>query len=467
MLYENRVLQTGIVRGPVISTVDSAIRDTVSRDLERAAHIDFVLSGVVGRASGDLSARSRFDAALVLNDLGGGHGLHSVAGNDARYIVVSDKTISGAVDKIHEDLDLGLWDLREFNDLHAPQTESLLRDLALFGNRIFAFLQNQLSPSVLNAQKLQVVIAHRDARFPLEFIYAFQPPADNAPICPHAAEALRTGTCAQDCAARTEIPAPVVCPLGFWGFNRVIEWHAFKTERSLELPASAVARLDDFDACSRTSEAFIDGACLFAYSKEIDKADVNSISAFQERSLTLTEQPVLVESWPEWKERVRELNPGLLFLLVHTKVDGARTRLEMGPPTGAASEAEYLLGTDNLTPEYVYGPKVTGTPIVMLLGCTTGRAADVSFDTVAAAIEDRTRAGIIIATTNLVYGPKAVEIAEKFLRKLATLEDGQSFGDVMLAVRREALADGMTMILCITAYGDADWKLVRRTPGQA
>lgn len=246
----------------------------------------------------------------------------------------------------------------------------------------------------------------------------------------------------------------------------MIEWHAFKADRSIELPPHAVARLDDFDSCSCTSEAFIDSACLFAYSKEIDKADEKSISAFRERNQTLAKPPVLVESWPTWKTQVQELNPGLLLLLLHTQEDGDGTLLEMGPATGAASKEEYLLATDYLTPEYVYGPSVTGTPIVMLLGCTTGYAK-VSFDTVAAAIEDRTGAGIIVATTNLIYGPKAVEIAEMFLRKLATIKDGQSFGDVMLAVRREALADGMAMILCITAYGDADWKLVRRTPGQA
>lgn len=201
VLYENRVLQTGIVRGPVSTSAASTTRGVTSEESEHAAQIDFVLSGVVGRASADLSARSRFDAALVINDLGGGHGIHSVSGTDARYIPVSDKTTSDAVEKINHSLEVGLWELREFNNLYASETADLVRTLARFGNRIFAFLEKHLSPSVLTAKKLQVVIAHRDARFPVEFIYSFNAPARNAPICPHAAQALLTGQCAQDCAA--------------------------------------------------------------------------------------------------------------------------------------------------------------------------------------------------------------------------------------------------------------------------
>jgi formaldehyde-activating enzyme involved in methanogenesis len=108
----------------------------------------------------------------------------------------------------------------------------------------------------------------------------------------------------------------------------------------------------------------------------------------------------------------------------------------------------------------VIGPHIKGSPIVLLLGCTTANAK-VAFQSVAAAFESRGEAGIIVATSNLIYGPKAVDVAEMFLKQVAAVQDGQTFGDVMLAVRRAALADGIAMILCLSAYGDADWKLVR------
>jgi hypothetical protein len=68
-------------------------------------------------------------------------------------------------------------------------------------------------------------------------------------------------------------------------------------------------------------------------------------------------------------------------------------------------------------------------------------------------------AKILVATSNLIYGPKAVELADLLLSELLELQDGENFGDIMLAVRRKALAAGNPMVLCLSAYGDADWRL--------
>jgi hypothetical protein len=175
--------------------------------------------------------------------------------------------------------------------------------------------------------------------------------------------------------------------------------------------------------------------------------------------------PTLVESWPDWKKGIKELSPGLLMLLVHTAKTASRTLLEMGPPSGNPKEADYRLATDFLTSDYVV-PPMKGAPIVLLLGCTTDKAK-LDFETVASAFEI-SGAGIIVSTTNLIYGPSAVRLADMFLHRLVRVKDGESFGDVMLAVRREALADGMVMVLCISSYGDADWKLVHSvTPARA
>jgi hypothetical protein len=147
------------------------------------------------------------------------------------------------------------------------------------------------------------------------------------------------------------------------------------------------------------------------------------------------------------------------MLLVHTVQGKYGPELAMGPPVDGGAE-DSLLPARYLTRDYVFGPKVGSSPIVFLLGCTTARDRS-PFQTIATAFERRADAGIIVATSNLIYGPKAVELAEVFLRKLMDLEDGQTFGDVMLQVRRSALADGIAMILCISAHGDADWKLVK------
>jgi hypothetical protein len=475
VLHQNRVLQTGLLRGPVKpigpdGLAERSYRQTIgwpsSADVidpdqkpEPAPRIEFVVSGAVHRAVADLDLRSRFDAALVLNHVRQRPGLQAAAGNRSGYVWLDDVTMLETKKDIEEALDQADWDYDTYNGLTAEGTTKLLRLLAIKGSDIYVFLKKHFPPAVTEAQRLQVVMAKDNARFPIEFIYSLNPPAGDAPVCPHAAEALSSGACSQDCPATRDLPAPIVCPLGFWGFSRVIEWHAFTQEEALQLPANVAARLD-IDTAPRSDEVALGGPCVFGYSKEIDKADQNCIPNFKEFTRKLPNPPVVVESWRQWKTAVQTLDPSLLMLLVHTQKGVSGTMLEMGPPDAAAPPNESLLAISYLSRDYVFGPRVAGSPILLLLGCTTG-SAKLPFETVAAAFERRADAGIVVATTNLIYGPKAVELAKMFLEKLMRVQDGQTFGDVMLAVRRSALADGIPMVLCICAYGDADWKLVQ------
>ncbi|MGA7239917.1 MAG: hypothetical protein WBY44_29825 [Bryobacteraceae bacterium] len=479
VLHENRVLQTGLLRGPVKSLeeiefyrehsdlAESGFDDNEGErdggesepDERKLRQIEFVVAGAVRRAIADLALRSRFDAALVLNHVGERPGLQGTAGNRSGYVWLDDNTVQGARKDIEDALDTGDWDYQEYNGLHAQGTTKLLRLLAIKGNRLYTFVAKNLPSGVIAAKRLQVVVAKDHARFPVEFFYDFNVPKLDAPVCEHAEEALRNGACSKDCRAAKETPAPVVCPLGFWGLSRVLEWHAFTEQQALQLPANVSGRLD-IDSAPRSDEVPLGGACLFGYSKQIDKADKDCIHNFKSRVKSLPSPPIAVESWSDWKAAVKKFDPSILMLLVHTKTNEYGTLLEMGPPSPSAAEDESLLLTDHLTQDFVFGPKMTGTPIVLLLGCTTA-TAKLPFDTVATAFEDRGQAGIVVATSNLIYGPKAVEVAEAFLRKILNVQDGETFGDVTLAVRRSLLAEGLTMILCITVYGDADWKLVK------
>jgi hypothetical protein len=475
VLHENRVLQTGIVRGPV-RTLEEIDRERHYRryshkegrvdDGERESNerpvptqIEFVVGGAVRRAIADLDQRSRFDASLIVNHLSERPGLQGTAGNRSGYVWLDDATVQQAKEAIDKALDTGDWDYAEYNGLHAEGTTKLLRILALKGSRLYSFVKKHLPPAVISARRLQVVVAKDHARFPVEFFYDANPPTLDAPVCPHAKDALRNGACSESCLATKQMPAPVVCPLGFWGLSRVLEWHSFTEQQALQFPANASGRLG-IDSAPRSDEVRLGGPCLVGYSKQIEKAEKDCIEKFKNRVETLPKPPMLVDGWSDWKKAVRDSNPSILMLLVHTKIDEYGTFLEMGPPSRSVAQTDSLLLTDHLTVEYVIGPKITGSPIVLLLGCTTGRAK-LAFDTVATAFEDRGGAGIVVATSNLIYGPKAIEVAEAFLRKIIDLKDGQTFGDITLSVRRSLLAEGLTMILCIMVYGDADWKLVK------
>jgi hypothetical protein len=444
VLHENRVIEAATIRGPIVTSEDNP---RIPIQFERHASL---------RAIADLSERSRFDGAFIIHSSAGGAAVQAVSGNDGRHILVSNSTVQAAQKRIWEILDQGLWDLQEMNVLSSDEVANVFRELAVHGGRIYAHLKsrNRLQPAVLNARRLQVVPATPDSRFPVEFIYARNPPARDAPVCAHAAEGLRSGKCTAQCDPLDRTPAPFICPLGFWGLNRVIEWHTASEQR--QLPAHAAVRLDDFGAASKTGVTFIDGRPLFGYSRKIDDADADCIPAFKQHY-----DLAHAQTWPEWKTYVEELSPGILILMVHTQVEDPYVMLEMGPADNVADQRDNdPLSIDDLTQDHIYGPKTKGTPLVLLLGCTTGRA-DFAFDSVVAAVEDRCSAGIVVSTTNLIYGPKAVKIAEMFLEKLAAVRDGDSFGEVLLNIRRELLADGMCMVLCLNASGDADWKLVR------
>jgi hypothetical protein len=464
VLHENRVLQTGLIRGRVAPAASkrratASISPEISSSEDTNAGITFVLAGAVRRAVADLDQRTRFNAALVLNHIGENPGVQAIAGNNAAYLTLSDPAVIGAKEAIEKALDSGDWDYKEYEGLFATGTTELLRLLAIKGSDLYVYVTRRFPAPVKTAQRLQVIMAKEGSRFPFDFLYEFKAPNEEAPVCPHAKEALRTGACSKDCKAREEAPASVICPLGFWGLSRVLEWHTFSPEASSALPQYAAGKVD-IDIAPTSQEVRLGGACLFGYSNQIEKAEEGSISGFQERASQYSNAPTVVDSWTDWKAGIRNLNPSLLILLVHTRAYKYGTQLEMGPPNPIRIPEDSLLATSDITRDYVTGPGVTGTPIILLLGCTTARS-NMPFETVASAFEYRADAGIIVATSNLIYGPKAVHVAETFMKKLREIQPGDSFGDVMLRVRRSALADGTTMILCISAYGDADWKLVQ------
>lgn len=478
VLHDNRVLQTGVLQGEVQDLTSEKLElfwqaQTGGADVQstgdpavllaaKASHeqprLRFTLSGAVPRAIAELDRRSRFDAAFVLNHADGGTnvsipGMLGVAGNRSGYVRLTDVDVGKAAAGIYKALDTGEWDFEDFQGLTAKGTTKLLRTLAIKGSRLYRFVVGggRFPDAVATAKRIQAVAVRRGSKFPLEFIYEFCPPARNAALCPQAEAALLTGTCPNGCHTYTTAPAPYVCPLGFWGLSRVIEWHIFSEEQARSVKDGAFRV--DIDEGPRENELQITAPALMAYSKKIDEADDKCIPWFKQHAAI---HSVTVESWPEWIKKVKDLAPKVLVLLVHTDSDEEGTVLEVGPPPTFQTKDDYRLATDYLSREYICGPDVV-SPIVLLLGCTTNEAK-FEFTSVASEFE-YWGAKILVATSNLIYGPKAVQLAELLLAKLHELQDGQNFGDVMLTVRRKALVEGNPMVLCLSAYGDADWRL--------
>ena len=454
VLHENRVLQTGVLHGQVqrwmLDELEATWQNQILRTKTQSTalpasesnedtHIRFTLSGAVPRAMAQLDRRSRFDVAFVLNHADSETGvavpgLLGVAGNRSGYVPLTDGEVGRASDDIYKALDTGEWEFEDYQGLTAKGTTKLLRTLAIKGSRIYRFVVGggKFPEAVANAKRMQVVAANRGSKFPFEFIYQFATPARDAPLCPDAETALLTGVCPNGCQTHIAGEAPYVCPLGFWGLNRVIEWHIFSEARAKT--AEDAAFRADIDEGPRDNELKIAAPALMAYSKKIDQADEKCIPWFKEHAAI---QSVTVDSWPDWVKNVKDTSPKVLVLLVHTDTDGEGTVLEVGPPLSPQSEKDYRLATDYLSPDYICGPDGL-SPIVLLLGCTTNNAT-FEFTSVASDFE-YWGAKILVATSNLIYGPKAVELADLLLSELHELQDGENFGDIMLAVRRKALA---------------------------
>jgi hypothetical protein len=103
-------------------------------------------------------------------------------------------------------------------------------------------------------------------------------------------------------------------------------------------------------------------------------------------------------------------------------------------------------------------------PLVLLLGCETG-VPERQFANFVNRLRNR-GAAIVVATGAKIHSLHAVPVAKQFLTRIeeAAGKDGDAtFGEVMLAVRRQMLADGIPMVLTLNAFGDADWRIAKQT----
>ena len=158
-----------------------------------------------------------------------------------------------------------------------------------------------------------------------------------------------------------------------------------------------------------------------------------------------------VNTWLAWKREVKRLSPSMLLLIPHTDKNAFQiTTMEIGGDTP--------LPADQITEEYVRGPG-NPAPLVLLLGCETGSSA-ISFESFVALFR-LYGASIVVSTSVKVLGRHATAAASHFIRGIRALggKKGVTFGDVVLRVRREMLNEGYPMVLSVSSYGDADWRI--------
>ena len=282
-------------------------------------------------------------------------------------------------------------------------------------------------------------------------------------MCPNAEQALLDGHCDP---TKFHGPAagdgaiPVVCPMGFWAMNRVIERHA----KAAGLPKlkGAAAGLRSIPVPGRDTLGGLSTA-LFANSDRVLAPDADAV--MQALTKAASKGSTRATTWTEWVEDIKARGPDILVLLAHTakNVRANQTALEIAEsdqvPAGRFSES-YVRLTEQANGE----PDDRPGPLVFLLGCETVLPW-LEYQTFVVRFQER-EASIVVGTVATVAASHAANVAVKLVEELAARTGkragrrrAEAFGDVLLTARRRLLSEGEVMALCLTSYGDADWKL--------
>jgi hypothetical protein len=464
LLYRGKILQTAILSG-------SAFEDPWM--VPPGFEMTFRLA-VIRPVTDDVVMRPSFDAALVT---GRKDAMPVAVGVLDTETVVPFHTghLARIVDRIRVQLKVLTENPAAFVGLNSDATLALLLALARQGRDLYELLGSKLEEALpgRDLSRIQVVLTDPSDFIPVEFIYDFPTPSQGAGLCSNWRKALEEGRCDPKYhppAARPQ-QVGVVCPLGFWGLKKVIE------RQAVDADDAALVEGKDFairaePTVERPRLDRLDSA-LFAWSDKVNATvEGQSDTVLETLDAVTGNQAVTARTWEEWVAAISERGPSLLVLLSHTVTDRGSTKLEIGPD-GTGSRCERI----EVVQEWVKRDP-TATPVVLLLGCDTAVARN-DPQTFVARFRD-VGAALVVGTIVPVLGEHAAPVASALVQTLRSLTDSHAqrgsnglvaqaesglgksawtFGDAMVAVRRQLLASGELTALCVTAFGDASWRL--------
>ena len=436
VLYENRVLQTALVQADVVKRGMRAGKDSITLIRETVAHAGFEA----------IPEKAGFAAALVLNHADDGvPGVTAIAGNTVA--VLEPEGLRQSLDNIGKIISV-LTSLPERPlQLGDPDLVNLLRQLANHGHLTWGLFAPRLGTVLGKAQRIQVVEAREGALLPVEFFYEGRSPQNDAGLCGHAAAALAAAPISGEC---PNIGDPkLTCPTDFWGFSRVIE-----RRPHMDIPYGKEYELSE--PLTHRNKLDILNCAVFAASKRVEPTDQEKIIA-ELRGATSNTVPA-ASSWDALATAVEETSPSLIVLLPHSLTDP-------GTPGMAALElGGSIRNISQLDKTYVCGPKRDPVnpackpgPAVLLLGCST-ELTRYPFQTFVRGFQAN-GASLVLGTLSNIRGRHTVNFIRELLSELGGCcgQQEQTFGDVLLRVKRRLLAGGDPFALTLTAYGNAGW----------
>jgi len=442
VLHEGRVLQTAVIEAEVVESIDAA------RGAGSGARP--AVEMIVRHDLASLDERRPFDVSLILNHAATGSAAMTAASRESAYVASLDD-LQGQLAAISELLaELGTNSKRHTKGLTTKENAAWLVRLASQGNFLYRKLvldyidQSPTAAALRSAKTMQIVSARPDAVVPLEFVYEYPPPAKGAPVCPNARKALEDGACPEQCRP-TDSPAQCVCPMGFWGLDRVIERHVHDAR------LGAAAAITGSEPTADRKELDTRGSTFLAASEQVPKSDQKALA---ERIRKAWKGEVSVAtSWTGWPAEVKAKSPGLFVLLPHTTGKGDTIALEID---GHTLECRYI------NKGYVCPEGTPSPPIVLLLGCDTASVADRNAYTSNIAVFRQAGSAIVIGSTAaLIWGVDAAKVAGEIMQALgdAVAQSSNSIGGLLLTAKRRSVHDSQLMAISLAAFGDADWRI--------
>lgn len=455
VLHRNRVLQTALLRARIFAEQPA---DDWRGEVEVAPEV------ILRPGMDDLGDRREFGAALILNRDAKGHsGITNIVGASASFNAAEG--LKALVERIDEKLtEISKSPEKFAGDINKEATVALLRTLAEHGHELYEYIVDDIKggDAIARESRIQVISADPNTSLPVEFCYERESPDEGAKLCDHAAEALEKGACPAGC-AENERPGSCVCPLAFWGLKKVIERHAHSKNEDDETGGHDFRLRADPSRFRKRLDVM--SGVLVAASDRADKLknETGGVeSVLQAVNRVVGRVHVAAKSWDEWSERITSEKPTMLLLLTHTlKKRGDLPALEICD----GKTEKMKLKLSKVEARHVRNPETNPPPVVLLIGCETGRS-DIDFINFVAKFR-RKGAGIVVSTGSTILGRHAVAVAREFVSLIDEFakQNAASFGDVMLAVRRRMLARGTPMVLALMAYGDADWQIGKKMEG--
>jgi len=434
VLYENRILQTGRLRGPVVRPGAEAPAEKIRFDIE----------AVVSAQFSRLGSKTRFGHTFFVN---------ADEGSESRITSVSKPGVEllspeGLPDKVKnlENLISGIAYEDKNSSGKLDENKDLLRTmirLAQAGADLRDILNknDRLTRGLPPGSAVQILTRIDGAKLPIEFFYDHRVPKKEAKLCPGAQTFLERGSCPE------EHGRDVFCPSGFWGLNRVIERHAIPPEREPSPDFTLLSEpMENRDRLPLRTRA------LFGGTDKVDKslgaAHGLALIKAQLRTTTGSEARQALD-WQEWETAMKADTPRLLVLVVHTDVEDGEQTMEIG--------SDQWLSYYEIDRDHAGGEPPPGS-ILFLIGCQTN-SPKIAYESLAEKFR-RKGAAVVVSSNATLHARHAVPVVEKLLEELRVQTEGSAgtgFGTIMQNARRKLLAAGVPVVLCITAIGDADW----------